>query len=294
MAAVRQQALRAYLSKLTAATEPSSDVAHIPDEYAVPVDDSDSAKKWTVYYAKAKNGLRPHVEYAFKSNVHEKKAGTVTLSEAHIENLHDNFDIFMWYRNELDSEATGSNHLGGKKFKLFLDHFVADLLKSMPSGPRISITTGSVDAPEWELDERRLREQLIMAYRYLFAKYQIYSEYEEFGPADRELLLSIMKIALLMGVNMNPQSFQEMDVNLNAAGKKVKWKKPMAEALEVLKGKSEEDDMPVEEQLQSSTRYEEPCVISIPPPKPKQPMKPDAQSKLEDGKKIEIVIRPKP
>ena len=294
MAAAREEALRNYLSELIPVTKPSPDVSHIPDEHRVPVDVEDLTKKWTAYYAKAKNGLRPYVEYEFKSNVHDKKAGTVTLSEAHVENLKDNFDILMWYRNELESQATQGNHHADEKFKLFLDYFVADLLKSLPSAPRIRIATGSVDAPEWELDERRLREQLIMAYRYLVAKYQVYPEYDQFGPADRELLITMMKIALLMGADMNPQWFQERDVNLKAANEKAKWKEPMAEALEVLKAKSEEHDMPVEEQLHSSTRYEEPCVIAIPPPKPKQAAETASQSKREDEQEFEIIIQPKP
>ena len=291
MAAARQEALREYLSRLVPATEPSSDVAHIPDEYAVSTETS--KKKWTAYYARAKNGLRPHVEYAFKSNAHKKKAGTVTLSEEHIENLQDNFDILMWYRNELESGAMKGNHRGDRKFKLFLDYFVADLLKSMPSAPRISISTGSVDAPKWEVDERKLREQLIMAYRYLIAKYQIYPDYEDFGPADRELLMTMMKIALLMGANMNPEWFHDKDVNLNASSKTANWKEPMAEALEVLKDQTDDDARPVDEQLRRE-RYEEPCIITIPPPKPRKAVKAASDPKTQDTQKIEIIVRPNP
>jgi hypothetical protein len=103
----------------------------------------------------------------------------------------------------------------------------------------------------------------------------------------------MMKIAFLMGAHMNPQWFDEMDVNLNAASKKTQWKKPMAKALEVLQLKGKEDDMPVEEQLQSPIRYEEACVITIPPPKPRQAPEPAPQPKQEPGQKFEIIIRPK-
>jgi hypothetical protein len=292
-AAAHEEALRDYLSGLVPAMAPSSNVAHIPDEYSVPVDATNAEKKWTGYYAKAKNSLRPHVQYTWNSNAARKKSAMITLTEEHVETLKDNFDILMWYRNQLDLRATGGNHLGDQKFKQFLDYFVADLLEGLPSAPQISLATGSVDAPEWELDERKLREQLIMAYRYLIAKYQIYPEYEEFGPADRELLISMMKIAFLMGAHMNPQWFHEMDVNLTVSNKKTQWKKPMGKALEVLQIKGNEDDMPEEEQLQSPMRYEEACVIAIPPPKPRQVPDPSPQPKQEQGQKIEIIIRPK-
>lgn len=80
---------------------------------------------------------------------------------------------------------------------------------------------------------------------------------------------------------MNPDWFQEMDVNLKEVNKKTKWKQPIVDALEVL-----------QEEVQDTSDYEQPCVIAIPPPKPKTVApkpKPTA-----DGQKVEIIIRSKP
>jgi len=282
LAAANQAALRKYLSGLVPEMKPSSKVAHIPREYPVRVDVENPEKKWTKYYTKAKNSLRPNVKYDWSSNAGQHR-GMVTLTEDHIATLKDNFDILMWYRNELDLKATGDKHQSAKRFKLFLDYFVADLLDGLPSAPKIDLTTGKVDGDQWELDERNLREQLIMAYRYLIAKHQIYEEYDQFGPADHELLVSMMKIAFLVGAHMNPEWFQETDVNLKQVTKNTRWKKPMVDALEVLQEKG--TDLP---------DYEEPCVIAIPPPKPKpKQVQPKTQAVVGD-QKIEIIIRSKP
>ncbi len=280
-AAAHQAALREYLSKLVPEMKPSSNVAHIPREYPVLVDVQNPNKNWTKFYSKAKNSLRPNVAYEWNSNAGQYRA-MVTLTEDHIATLKDNFDILMWYRNELDIKANGSNHQGAKQFKLFLDHFVANLLEGLPSAPKIDLTTGKVAGDQWKLDEQNLREQLIMAYRYLVAKHQVYEEYDQFGPADRELLISMMKIAFLVGAHMNPDWFQEMDVNLKQITKDTKWKQPIVDALEVLK--EEETD---------TADYEQPCVIAIPPPKPKAVVPPKPKEVVEE-QKVEIIIRSKP
>lgn len=279
-AAAHQAALREYLSELVPEMKPSSEVAHIPREHPVHVDVKNPEKKWTKYYTKAKNSLRPNIEYEWNSNAARHRE-MITLSDEHIETLKDNFDILMWYRNELDLKAAGNNHYGAKRFKLFLDHFVADLLDGLPSAPKIDLKTGKVAGDQWELDEQNLREQLIMAYRYLVAKHHVYEEYDEFGPADRELLVSMMKIAFLVGAHMNPDWFQEMDVNLKEVTKKTIWKRPIVDALEVLK-----------EDVTDIADYEQPCVIAIPPPKPKQ-VAPKPKTAV-DAQKVEIIIRSQP
>ncbi len=281
-AAKQQAALRAYLSELVPEMKPSATVAHIPDEYPIGVDVESPEKKWTKYYSQAKNSLRPNVEYKWNSNAGQYRA-LVSLTDDHIETLKDNFDILMWYRNELDLKATSGNHQGAKRFKLFLDYFVANLLEGLPSAPKIDLTTGKVAGPQWELDEQNLREQLIMAYRYLVAKHQVYQEFDQFGPADRELLISMMKIAFLVGAHLNPDWFEEMDVNLKRVTEKTKWKKPIVDALEVLK----------EEQADTSD-CEQPFVIAIPPPKPKAvQVQPKAEA-VVDEQKVEIIIRSSP
>ena len=291
-AAKRKKALNDYLTDLVPVMAPSPNVAHIPAEHPVEVDTTDPERKWTKYYARAKKSLRPYIEYTWSSNASNQRT-PITLSEEHIETLQENFDVLIWYRDQLELRCAGSTHLGGQQFKLFLDYFVADLLDGLPTAPTINMATGKVDGGEWELDERNLRQQLIMAYRYLIAKYQIYTEYEEFGPADRELLVSMMKISFLMGAHMRPDWIQEMDVNLDGGNRSERWKRPMREALEVLQGKVAESDMPDDELLQSPLRYEEPCVITIPPPKAKEKIKPTAPEP-EVGQKIEITIRQKP
>lgn len=279
-AAAHHAALREYLSKLVPEMKPSTSVAHIPREHPVQVDEQNPEKKWTKYYTKAKFSLRPNIEYEWNSNAARHRE-MITLSDEHIETLRANFDILMWYRNELDLKAKGDKHHGAKRFKLFLDHFVAGLLEGLPSAPKIDLKTGKVEGDHWDIDERNLREQLIMAYRYLVAKHHVYEEYDQFGPADRELLVSMMKISFLVGAHMNPDWFQEMDVNLKEVNKKTKWKQPIVDALEVL-----------QEEVQDTSDYEQPCVIAIPPPKPKTVApkpKPTA-----DGQKVEIIIRSKP
>lgn len=279
-AAAHQAALREYLSGLVPEMKPSTIVAHIPREHPVQVDATNPEKKWTKYYTKAKNSLRPNIEYEWKSNAARHRE-MITLSDEHIATLKDNFDILMWYRNELDLKGTGDKHIGAKRFKLFLDHFVADLLEGLPSAPKIDLKTGKVEGDQWDLDERNLREQLIMAYRYLVAKHHVYDEYDEFGPADRELLVSMMKISFLVGAHMNPDWFQEMDVNLKEVNRKTQWKKPMVDALEVL-----------QEEVSDVSDYEEPCVIFIPPPKPKK-VTPKPLPTV-DTQKVEIIIRSQP
>ncbi len=278
----QQAALRKYLSELVPEMKPSPKVAHIPTEYPVKVDEENPDKKWTKYYSKAKNSLRPHVEYKWNSNAGQYRA-LVSLSEDHIATLKDNFDVLMWYRNELDLKSNGQNHQGAKRFKLFLDHFVADLLDGLPSAPKIDMKTGKVNGSEWSLDEQNLREQLIMAYRYLVAKHQVYEEFDEFGPADRELLVSMMKIAFLVGAHMHPDWFQEMDVNLKQVTEKSKWKRPISAALEVL-----------DEEQSDASDYEQPCVIAIPPPKPKPKQTPAKTEPPAGEQKVEIIIRSKP
>lgn len=296
IALMRQQAVQRYLNELVPATKPSPIVAHIPVEHPVPVDPSSPEKRWTQFYAQAKNGLRPHVEYTWKSNADIGKGGSVAFTPEHIQNLQQNFDILMWYRNELDSLTTDEVHRGGKKFKLFLDCFVADLLRSLPDAPRIDVATGAVDSPKWLLNERSIRDQVIMTYRYLVAKYQIYPEYHEFGPADREVLMSMMKIAFLMGVHFEPQWFDDLEINLREVNKKSQWKKPMGEALELLKQETEtqKDSVTDEDVFTASVELQdEPCVIVIPKPQPKVPIPPKPEPKADEGDRIEIIVRPK-
>lgn len=293
MGIAKEKAVREYMARLVPATKPSPEVAHIPDEIEVPVDTSRPEKKWTKYYDKAKTTLRPNVEYLYKSNAHVKKAVNVTLSREYLENLKDNFDILMWYRNELDKQLEDASeddrHQADENFRKFLDYFVADIIRSLPNKPRIRMSTGQVEPGEWKLDERKLRQQLVMAYRYLVAKYQIYPEYEKFGPADRELLISMMKISFLMGTYMHPEWFNEMQVSLDNVSRETGWKKPMADALKVLKEKSEQDDVP-----SATTCDEGPCIIRIPKPKPRHSQPPVPQSKpVDDGEKIEIIVRRK-
>ncbi len=279
-AAAHQAALRNYLSELVPEMKPSTIVAHIPREHPVQVDEETPEKKWTKYYAKAKNSLRPNIEYEWNSNAARHRE-MITLSDEHIATLKANFDILMWYRNEMDLKAASDKHRGAKRFKLFLDHFVAGLLEGLPSAPKIDLKTGKVEGDQWDLDERKLREQLIMAYRYLVAKHHVYEEYDEFGPADRELLVSMMKISFLVGAHMNPDWFQEMDVNLKEVSPRTKWKQPIADALEVL-----------QDEVTDTSDYEQPCVIAIPPPKPKKVI-PKPRPAV-DVQKVEIIIRSKP
>lgn len=284
----KEKAVREYMARLVPATKPSPEVAHIPDEVEVPIDTSRPDKKWTRYYDKAKSALRPNVEYAYQSNGHAKKAVNVTLSKEYLQNLKDNFDILIWYRNELDQvlgeKSVDERHEADANFRRFLDFFVADLIRCLPNKPRIKMTTGQVEPGEWKLDESRLRQQLVMTYRYLVAKYQIYPEYDQFGPADRELLISMMKISFLMGAYMQPDSFKEMEVSLSSSSRGTGWKQPMARAMRVLKEQTE-DDVP------SADSAESPCIIRIPKPKPKTPSKPTPRSNEAEEEKIEIILR---
>jgi hypothetical protein len=147
MAESRQKALQEYLSKLVPAMQPSTNVAHIPQEYPVAVEPE---QNWTHHYALARNSVRPRIQYKWSSNA-TGKADTFALTDEYIDVWRANFDVFMWYRDELEQKSADENHIGGKRFKLFLDHIVADLLKGLPSAPEIDMSTGTISAPAWNL-----------------------------------------------------------------------------------------------------------------------------------------------
>ena len=289
-AAARQQVLEEYLAKVVPAMKLADDVAHIPEEHPV-ADQAEADKMWTRYYSEAKHRLRPRVKYEWSSNERPGIA-VVALTEEHVDTLRDNFDVVMWYRDELDEKSASEHHVGAQSFRFFLDHIIDGLLDGLPEAPEIDISSGKVSIPEWTLDEKTLQAQLAMAYRYLIAKYQVYTEYEEFAPADNAVLTSLMKLAYLMGAQMDFQSFEEMDVELGRVGRKQMWKRPIARALDVLKDRASED--PLHEGEAADGRYprEEACVIVIPPPQPKQQPEP-TKPPPEEGQKIEIIIRPK-
>lgn len=276
----QQAAIENYVATLATAMKPSPKVAHIPEEHPVSVDLENPEKKWTKYYAEAKNSLRPNIPYQWQSNSAQHPV-KIRLTEEHIATLKANFDVLMWYRNELDEVSNGSGSDGATHFKRFLDHFVANLLEGLPGAPKIDLDTGTVSGDKWELDEQNLREQLIMAYRFLVAKHQIYPDYDQFGPADRELLVSMMKIAYLVGARMDPNWFEQTKVNLKQVSKRTQWKKPIVNALASLQtreGQGSESDQP--------------AVISIPPPQPKPtPAAPQPQPQQQ---KVEIIIRSEP
>jgi hypothetical protein len=154
------------------------------------------------------------------------------------------------------------------------------------------MNTGLMTVPEWTLDEKTLREQLTMAYRYLLAKYMTYPQYEQFGPADRELLMSLMKTAYLMGANIEFEWMETMDVSLNRVTRSSLWKAPLRRAFEVMQQGDEEEGEEYEVEPSYGLMDETPCVISIPPPKPTAKAKPKPKPEEEPGQKIEIIIRP--
>jgi len=279
-AAAQQAAIQSYVTTLAKAMKPSPKIAHIPKEHPVPIDEENPEKKWTKFYAEAKNSLRPHVPYQWQSNSAQRPV-KIKLTEEHVATLKANFDVLMWYRNELDDVSNGSNHEGARHFKLFLDHFVANLLDGLPGAPKIDLSSGTVAGDTWELDEQNLREQLIMAYRFLVAKHQVYPDYDDFGPADRELLVSMMKIAYLVGARMDPKWFEETKVNLKQVSKRTQWKKPIVNAL-----------VNLQQQETASATPAKPCVIAIPPPKPKQA--PAPPKKAPPKQQVEIIIRSSP
>jgi hypothetical protein len=290
-AAARQQSLHAYLNEMVPAMAPSAQVAHLPKEQRIAVDFTNLEKKWTVYYEEAKTRLRPDVSYKWKSNAQRGDGTSIALSTRHVEVIQENFDILMWYRNELDKRVIEEGSQGARHLQLFLDYFVADLLKSLPTKPEINMATGKVEAAEWELDEQRLREQVVMAYRYLIAKYQTYPQYQQFGPADRELLLTLMKISFLMGAHLNPEWFDDLKVDLTADSQKSSWKKPMADALRLLQSQQSTVGSSSAARAAGAHDVELPCIIVIPAPRPLPP--PVVPPKAEEPERIEIIVRPK-
>lgn len=290
-AAARQQVLEDYLAKVVPAMKLSDDVAHLPKEHPV-ASQTDHDKTWTHYYSEARKRLRPRVKYEWNSN---ESPGTavLALTEEHVDTLRDNFDVLMWYRDQLDEKSDSDHHVGAQNFRFFLDHIVNGMLDGLPQAPEIDISSGTVSIPEWTLDEKNLEAQLAMAYRYLIAKYQVYAEYEEFAPADNAVLMSLVKLAYLMGAQMDFESFEEMDVELGRVSRKQTWKRPIARALDVLKDKAGEDPMNEGEASHSRYPYEEACVIVIPPPQPKKLPKTTKPPKEDEGQRIEIIIRPK-
>jgi hypothetical protein len=294
MVEARERILQEYLSQLVPAMKLSPEVEHIPKEWPVSIDTTTPEKKWIGYYAEVKNKLRPEVKYEWTSSATVGKT-FVTLSKEHVDTLRGNLDVMMWYRNELDSKSSENHDLGAQHFKIFLDYIIAGIIEGLPSSPEIDMDSGLMSVPEWKLDEKALREQLAMTYRYLNAKYMTYPQYDEFGPADRELLFSLMKTAYLMGIRMEFEWMEEMDVSLNRVTSTTMWKEPIRKAFEVMQAKEREEyeaDIADDETLQSQYYDEQPCLITIPPPKPKAKPKPSAKPK-EEGQRIEIIIRPK-
>jgi hypothetical protein len=287
---MKQRALHEHLSQLVPAMKVSPAVEHISSEQQVSVDTTTPEKKWTGYYAKAKNTLRPGVKYKWSSNANRESA-IVVLSKEHVESLRSNFDVIMWYRNELDKQSYG-NHQGAHSFKLFLDYVVAGFIDGLPSNPRIRMGTGEMEIPEWRLDEKQLRQQLAMTYRYLLAKYLTYTDYEEFGPADRELLLSLMKAAYLVGTRMEHEWLEDIDVNLGRVTPNTRWKKPIVRAIKVLEATDDEQKSVTDQSLQMAPHPEEACVITIPPAQAKTRPRPAKVQSRANSQKIEIIIRP--
>ena len=282
----REKVLKEYLSRLVPAMKLSPAVAHIPNEWPVSVDTTSPQKRWTAFYAEVKEKLRPEVKYEWSSSA-TVGSTFVTLTPEHIDALRDNTDVLMWYRNELDTKSLDTYDSGTEHFKLFLDHIVAGIIAGLPSPPEIDMDTGLMSVPEWKLDEKTLREQLAMTYRYLVAKYMTYPQYEEFGPADRELTMSLMKIAYLMGANIEFEWMENMDISLNRVTSTTIWKEPIRRAFEVMQ---REENVADEVERQYAYYDEQPCVITIPPPKPKQKPKPPSPPKQMEGHRIEIII----
>lgn len=284
LAAARQKAQQEYLANLVRAMQPSAKVAHIPQEHAVPVQEN---RKWTKYYALARDSLRPRVEYKWSSNA-SKRTDVITLPDDHVQVWRANFDVVMWYRDELDRVTADEQHAGGAEFKLFLDYVVADLLKDLPPSPEVDMRSATVSTPLWDLDERRLREQLVFAYRYLLAKYEIYPEYEQFGPADMELLCSLAKISMLAGMQLREEWFRDLAVDLQNIGRREKWKRPAYDALRILQADTTGERSPAAK----GYHHDEPCIITIPPPKPKESPPTKQSPKRESVPKVEIIVRP--
>lgn len=285
----RQAALNAYLTQLVPAMKLSSDLAHIPREHPVKVDTTSTAKKWTRYYDAAKTQLRPNVKYEWSSNANPLTS-KIVLSIEHVQALRANLDVVMWYRAQLDDKSTGPAHMGARKFALFLDYIVAGILEGLPKPPAINLKSGAISTPTWKLDEKRLREQLVMLYRYLFAKYQVYPQYEKFVAADCALLRSVTKWAYLMGAQVYPDWYEEMDVSLKTTCRRTRWKQPLSQALAILSAKAGRDTLIDSETPSSAYPDEEPCVITIPRPKPKK--KPPPRPPKETPA-IEIYIKQK-
>lgn len=293
---VRQVALRDYLGQLVPAMGVSAEVKHIPVEQKIPIDVQTPEKKWTKYYVSLKNSLRPEVKYLWQSNAN-KENSIVVLSQQHIDMLQSNLDVIMWYRNELDLKGTGDEHSGTQSFKIFIDYMIAGILKGLPEVPHVDMDTGLMTVPEWNLDERALRSQLALTYRYLTAKYQTYKEFDQFGPADREFLLALMRTAYLLGAKMEHEWLEDLDVRLNSVTQKSAWKIPMQKALSSLGAKKELAAVEEGEPAAGPSVDQQACIISIPRPKPKAKPKPKPKPapkpKVEETQKIEIIIRSK-
>jgi hypothetical protein len=287
MAKTRQRALQEYLAALATAMRPSATVAHIPSEHPVPVNQE---QKWTHYYALAKNSLRPRIEYMWRSNA-TGKTDAIVLTGEYVDAWRANFDVFMWYRAQLGEQAEDDQRVGAAKFKLFLDYIVADLAESLPDEPKIDTSTGSVSTPCWDLNEKRLREQVVVAYRYLLAKYQVYPQYEQFAPADTELLSSLAKLAILMGAQINEEWFQDMEVDLERIGKEERWKRPVADAMRILQAEAATGVQGVPVAGDVAYQHDKPCIIAIPSPRPKAPPATPASSAQPRVPQVEIVIR---
>ncbi len=287
----KQKAIQTYLAVLVPVMDIPTQVKHLPVEQAVPVDENSPEKSWTAHYERFKNSLRPDVKYLWQSNANRENT-VIILTPEYVTTLKKNMDVIMWYRNQLDEQGAGEEHEGTQSFKIFVDYVIGGILKGTPGSPQIDMETGLLTIPEWIVDERNLRNQLALSYRYFTAKYMTYPDYEKFGPADREFLLSLMRVSYLLGVRMEHEWLEELDVSLTSVTVNTEWKIPLQKAFKALGAKKSTYVSTDASQMTGPACDQLACVITIPKPIPKAKPKPKpTPPKQDDVQKVEIIIR---
>ena len=95
-----------------------------------------------------------------------------------------------------------------------------------------------------------------------------------------------------MGAQVSEEWFKDLDVDLNKIGRQQRWKRPAGEAMQILQADAQAASLDEVQMDESSHRHDEPCIVTIPPPQPKQSPKAPEASNGSSVPKVEIIVRP--
>ena len=101
----------------------------------------------------------------------------------------------------------------------------------------------------------------------------------------------MMKVSYLMGIRMEHDWLEQINVNLGSAAGEERWKEPIVLALQALEATGAPPEAVEYGTLLDPAVREEAFVVTIPPPQPKA-KPPVLPPEPKSGPDIEIIIRP--